>query len=293
MKELILNADDFGLTRGVNAGIIRAHREGILTSATLMANGSAFEDAVEGALANPTLGVGCHLVLVGGFSVAPPEEIPTLAGRDGRLPASLATLVAKVTTGKIRAVDMERELLAQIEKIRRAGIDPTHLDTHKHAHAHPGVLEAVGRVARQTGIIGLRKPIEDLRDSWRSVGGNGRGVSKQLAAATAIRAFAPRFRVVARKYGLITPDHFLGLAATGHVGPAALCRLIDTLTEGRTEIMLHPGICDADLAETGSRLQAQRQLELEGLLAPEVRRAVARHGVRLIGYRELGKPGLQ
>ncbi len=293
MKELILNADDFGLTRGVNAGIIRAHREGILTSTTLMANGAAFEDAVEGALANPSLGVGCHLVLVGGCSVARPEEIPTLAGRDGRLPASLATLVAKVTTGTIRAMDMERELLAQIEKIRRAGIDPTHLDTHKHAHAHPCVLEAVGRVARQTGIIRLRKPIEALRDSWRSVGGSGRGFSKQLAAATAVRCFAPRFRATARKYGLITPDHFLGLAATGHVGPAALCRLIDTLAEGRTEIMLHPGICDADLAETGSRLQAQRQLELEALLAPEVRRAVARHGVRLIGYRELGKPGLQ
>lgn len=289
MKELILNADDFGLTRGVNEGIIRAHREGILTSATLMANGAAFDDAVERALANPSLGVGCHLVIVGGFSVAPPEEIPTLAGRDGRLPASLATLVGKVSAGSIRARDIERELLAQIEKIRRAGIDPTHLDTHKHAHAHPGVLEAVGRVARQTGITRLRKPMENLRDSWRSVRGNGGGVSKQLAAAAALRALAPRFRALVRKYGLITPDHFLGLAATGHLGPAALCRLIDTLTEGRTEIMVHPGLCNADLAETGSRLQAQRQLELEGLLAAEVKGAVARHGVRLISYRELGE----
>jgi len=190
-------------------------------------------------------------------------------------------------------MDMERELLAQIKKIRRAGIDPTHLDTHKHAHAHPGVLEAVGRVARQTGITSLRKPIENLRDSWRSVRDNGGGVWKQLAAAAAVRAIAPRFRAIARKYGLVSPDYFLGLAATGCLGPAALCRLIDTLSEGRTEIMLHPGICNADLAETGSRLQAQRQLELEGLLAPEVKRAVARHGVRLISYRELGKPELQ
>lgn len=293
MKELILNADDFGLTRGVNEGIIRAHREGILTSATLMANGPAFEDAVERSRANPSLGVGCHLVLVGGFSVAPPAEIPTLAGRDGRLPASLATLVARVSTGRIRIKDMERELLAQIEKIRRAGIDPTHLDTHKHAHAHPGVLEAVGRVARQTGITRLRRPIEALRDSWRTVGGIGGGVSKQLAAAAAVRAFAPRFRAIARKYGLISPDRFLGLAATGNLGPAVLCRLMDTLAEGRTEIMLHPGISNADLAQTGSRLQAQRQVELEGLLAPEVKAAVARHGVRLISYRELGKRGLQ
>src|SRR5271167_2252762 len=110
MKELILNADDFGYTTGVNEGIVRAHRDGILTSATLMANGPAFEDAVERAKSNPKLGVGCHLVLTGGFSVAPKEEIPSLADSEGRLPLSLGNLVARVSTGSIRTKEIEREL---------------------------------------------------------------------------------------------------------------------------------------------------------------------------------------
>jgi chitin disaccharide deacetylase len=281
-KQLILNADDFGLTRGVNEGILRAHRDGILTSATLMANGAAFDHAVELALATPALGVGCHLVLVGGMSVAPPSEIPSLADSEGRLPASLSAFVARVTAGRIRRADIETELRAQIEKIKRAGIPPTHLDTHKHTHAHPKVLHALGRVAQEFGILRIRKPIERLRHSW-----SGGAPTGQLVAASAARTVSLKFRALSRKYGLRSPEHFLGLASTGGLGPAALCRLIDTLPEGQTEIMLHPGICDADLAQTGSRLQRQRELEMEALLDPSVRQAVRTHGIQLITYREL------
>jgi hopanoid biosynthesis associated protein HpnK len=288
MKELILNADDFGLTRGVNEGIIRAHREGILTSATLMANGPAFDDAVERAKENPRLGVGCHLVLVGGLAIASRDEIPSLADRDGRLPRSIGALGAKLSSGRVRIKDVETELRAQIEKIRRAGIEPTHLDTHKHSHAHPRVMSALGRVAREFGITRVRKPVENLRDSWKMIRSDGAGALKSLMLAATVRVVASRFRAISRKYGLRSPDHFWGLAMTGRLGAAALCRLIDTLPDGRTEIMLHPGICDTELARTGSRLQQQRQLELEGLLDPAVRRAVVKHGVRLISYRDMG-----
>jgi hopanoid biosynthesis associated protein HpnK len=287
MKELILNADDFGLTRGVNEGIIRAHREGILTSATLMANGPAFDDAVERAKQNPKLGVGCHLVLVGGPAVAPRGEISSLADPDGRLPRSIGVLVAKLSSGRVRIKDVETELRAPIEKNLRAGIEPTHLDTHKHSHAHPQVLGALGRVAREFGISRVRKPVENLRDSWRMSRGEGAGLLKNLMAAATVRAVASRFDAISRNYGLLSPDHFLGLALTGRLSAAALCRLIDTLPDGRTEIMVHPGICDAELARTGSRLQQQRQTELEGLLDAEVRRSVVKQGVRLISYRDL------
>lgn len=287
MKELILNADDFGLTRGVNEGIIRAHREGILTSATLMANSQAFDDAVELAKTNPRLGVGCHLVLVGGACVAPRREISSLADREGRLPRSLGMLVAKLSSGRVRTKEIERELRAQIDKIRRAGIEPTHLDTHKHTHAHPRVMKVLGRVAQQMGITRVRKPVENLRDSWNSSRASGSRPWKELASAAAARSVTPVFAALMRKYGLHSPDHFLGLAMTGRMDKTTLCRLIDTLPEGRTEIMLHPGNCDADLAATGSRLQQQRQLELEALLAPEVRQIAADRGVRLITYREL------
>lgn len=287
MKELILNADDFGLTRGVNEGIIRAHREGVLTSATLMANGAAFDDAVRHAHANPGLGVGCHLVLTGGMAVAPATEIPSLVDGDGRLPRTLGTFIGRVTCGAISSVDVERELKAQVRKIRAAGLEPTHLDTHKHAHAHPRILEVLGRVASESGIQNIRKPLEAIRDSWRTARSNGSGFAKQFLGSVAIRATAPRFRAVTKRYGLRSPDHFLGLAATGHLGDGLLRGIIDTLPDGRTEIMLHPGICDSELAATGSRLQRQREEELRALLDPAVKRLLSERGIRLITYREL------
>ncbi len=287
MKELILNADDFGYTTGVNEGIIRAHRDGILTSATLMANGPAFDDAIERAKSNPKLGIGCHLVLTGGFSVAPKEEIPSLADSEGRLPRSLGNLVARVSVGSVRTKEIERELRAQLEKIRRSGIELTHVDTHKHTHVHPRVMGAVGRVAREFGITRVRNPIENLRDSWRTARIENAPLLGNMAASLAVRAVGSWFNSIARKYGLRSPDHFLGLAVTGRLSAAALCRLIDTVPEGRTEIMLHPGIFDAELVKSGSRLQQQRQTELDALLAPESRRAVEANSIRLISYREL------
>ena len=279
MKQLILNADDFGLTPGVNRGIIRAHKDGILTSATLMATAPSFEDAVELARGNSTLGVGCHLVLIGGKAIAPLREIPSLVDQNGKLPDSLVAFAANVSRGEVRPADIERELRAQIEKIRSAGIEPTHLDTHKHTHAHPVVMEALGRVARDAGIKRVRKPIENLADAWSSA-----GWSTGVAAAAVVRTIARRFEEIAREYGLLSPDHFLGLAMTGQLGPAAMRRMISALPEGRTEIMLHPGICDADLAKTGSRLQAQRQLELDGLLDADVKNTVEKEGIQLISY---------
>jgi chitin disaccharide deacetylase len=281
-KQVILNADDFGLTRGVNEGIIRAHRDGILTSATLMANGPAFDHAIELARAIPSLGVGCHLVLVGGQSVAPPKEIPSLARPDGRLPDSLPLFAARVSSGRIRQADIERELRAQVDKIRSAGISPTHFDTHKHTHIVPRVLEVIGRIAQDVGVTAIRKPFERLRHSW-----SGAPKTKQLFAASAVRAISANFRKASRKHGLRSPDHFLGLAMTGGLGPAALLRLLENLPPGQTEIMFHPGLADADLLATGSRLQRERELELAALIDPAVKRAVAAHGIQLITYRDL------
>jgi hopanoid biosynthesis associated protein HpnK len=287
MKQLILNADDFGMTLGVNEGIIRAHRDGILTSATLMANGEAFDDAVERARANKELGVGCHLVLVGGKCVATKDSVASLVDAGGNLPDSLPLFVAKISSGIIRTEEIERELRAQIGRVRAAGIEPTHLDTHKHTHAHPRVMEALGKVAKECGIARVRKPIENLRDSWETSQAGGQGVSMQILAAGAVRAIAPQFTAISRRYGLLSPDHFLGLAMTGQLGPTVLRGVIGTVVDGTTEIMLHPGICDADLARSGSRLQKQREDELQGLLDPGVRSAVTERGIRLISYREL------
>ena len=287
MRDLILNADDFGLTSGVNQGIIQAHREGILSSATLMANGPAFEDAVARAHQNPSLGVGVHLVLVGGRPVAPPELIASLLDGGGNLPRGLPALVAGVTAGLIRPEHMQKELRAQIEKVRAAGIEPTHLDTHKHTHAHPRVMESVAHVARDCGIARIRRPFENLRDSWNFARGQRVASATQLASATVARLASGAFDAICRKYRLQTPSRFLGLALTGRISAAVLRAMIDTVSEGTTEIMLHPGICDPQLGQTGSRLQVQRQTELAALLAPEPRGTLAQRDIRLITYREV------
>src|ERR1700712_3766727 len=137
---LILNADDFGLTPGINRAIAELHRAGVLTSATLMATGAAFDDAVAIAYANPTLGVGCHITLVDGIPVAHPQSIPSLIGGDGKtLRSRILDFTQARLRGDIREDDIEREALAQLQKLQRAGIDVTHLDTHKHTHLFPAV----------------------------------------------------------------------------------------------------------------------------------------------------------
>jgi chitin disaccharide deacetylase len=287
MKKVILNADDFGLTSGVNEGIIRAHRRGILTSATVMANGEAFASAAEQARRNPSLGVGVHLVLVGGRAVARREEIRSLVDENGELPRSLGMFVTRVTAGLIRPEHIAAELRAQIAKVRAAGIEPTHLDSHKHTHAHPRVMESVARVASECGIRRIRKPFEALRDSCSLSQIESVAAVTQLAGALTAQISSSSFASITRKYGLRSPDRFLGLSVTGQINRTRLHRMIEMLSDGCTEIMLHPGICDDDLGRTGSRLQMHRQTEMEALLDPSIQGILSEQGVQLITYGEL------
>lgn len=286
MKQLILNADDFGYTRGINQAIVRAHREGVLTSATLMANAAAFDDAVEQARQCPALGVGCHFVLIGGKSVADPKEIPSLASPDGRLPQSLPGFIASISSGSIKPDDIARELRAQIAKIRAAGIEPSHIDSHKHTHAHPRAFRAIARTARELGITKVRNPYERLHDSWTTMR-EGKAYSNQIFAAAAARLSAGPFRRILREYDLKAPDNFLGLAVTGRIEPAVLREMAKNLPDGCTEIMLHPGICDSELIATGSRLSQAREIEMQALLDPEVKLQLEKENVRRITFREL------
>ncbi len=288
MKRLIVNADDFGFTPGVNAGVVRAWREGIVTSTTLMANGAAFDDAVELARANPGLAVGCHLVLVGGQALAKPEDARSLIDKDGSLPRTLLALMTKLARGAVPVREIENEFRAQIARVRRAGIQGTHLDTHKHTHLHPRVMAALVKVAAEFGITRVRKPFEHPGRFLGLSFGRGSGrASLRRAAALAVQSVAPRFRRFAKLGGLQTPDHFYGLAMTGRLGSAAILRMLDGLQDGTSELMCHPGVYDADLERAATRLKRQRQVELEALTDPAVRRAAETTAVRLISFREL------
>jgi hopanoid biosynthesis associated protein HpnK len=288
MMDLIVNGDDFGLTRGVNAGIIQAFREGILTSATLMANGPAFEDAVELGRANPQLGVGIHLCLVSGPAVASAKDIPALADRDGQLPKTLFVLLTRLSGGWIPTRQIEREFRAQIQRVLDAGIRPSHLDTHKHTHTHPRVMEALGRVANEFGIRNVRKPFEDFRTALGSHT-DGHTNTRQVISAVAAGTAAPLFRLLVRSYGLRTPDHFFGLTTTGRLSSKELLQLLELLPPGTSELMCHPGVCDEELEKSPTRLKRERQIELEALTDPDVRRAAEKRGIRLICYEELNR----
>jgi hopanoid biosynthesis associated protein HpnK len=288
MKRLIVNADDFGLTAGVNRGILRAFLEGILTSTTIMANGEAFEDAVAVARANPRLGVGCHLVLVGGNALTARDEAPTLVDRNGRLPATLGKLLARLACGVVKPEHIERELRAQIERVRARGIEPTHLDSHMHTHIWPLVMQSLARVAKEFGITRVRKPFEGLRGVLRlSRNGGGLAAIAQRAKAAAAQAAAPRFERLVKTHGLRTPDNFFGIALTGHLGAAEIVKILEALPEGTSELMCHPGLYDSELERAPTRLKRAREAELEGLVAPAARQTIEERGIQLISYREL------
>jgi hopanoid biosynthesis associated protein HpnK len=292
MKKLIVNADDFGFTRGVNAGIMRAFEMGVLTSATLMANGDAFDEAAELARSNPRLGIGCHLAVVGGRPVAPAREVASLIDRDGMLPRTLTELIRMLIGGRARVEDIEREFRAQVNRVIESGITPTHLDSHKHTHIHSSVMRALSRVAIEFGIPCVRNPFERVFARQRA------GIAarakrpvylKQYAMSAAIAPRAISFRRLARRYGLKTPDHFCGVRLTGLLDREAMRNVIESLKEGTTELMCHPGVYDAELESARTRLKRERERELEALIDPDIIRCAEEQGVKLISYREFAE----
>jgi predicted glycoside hydrolase/deacetylase ChbG (UPF0249 family) len=257
---LAVNADDFGFSRDVNQGIVDAHRQGILTSTTLMATGDEFEHALELARATPTLDIGVHFVLVGG-----PGQ-----------PQSVAGLVQAIC---MRRVGIYEELRRQMERIVGAGIRPSHLDTHKHTHLLPPVLDAVARLGEEYGVPWVRRPF-DL-----PLHGSPAGVPwVTRAASRAFGAVRQQFHKKLSRHGLRTTDWFAGFQITGRYGAAELIHLLRHLPAGFTEFMAHPGYCTEELRRRRTRLKESRAAELRALTDPEVRRVLSEEQIELTSY---------
>lgn len=282
-RRLIVSADDFGMSAGVNAGIIRAHREGILGDASLMVNGQAFGEAVELARANPTLSVGLHLMLVQGHAAAPPAEIPLLASPDGRFGDApvMAGMRYFFTPGVRR--QLRREIVAQLDKFAATGLPLSHVDGHLTIHAHPVVLEILLDVCQRYGIRAVRLPREPLGDALRY---DRRHLFRKLFEALSFSALSRWAEPRLRRAGVRHPDRMFGLHQTGHVSEAYLLSVIAALPPGVSEIYCHPAEVD-DEARRWRPADYESEGEAEALTSPRVRDALARAGIERITYRDL------
>jgi predicted glycoside hydrolase/deacetylase ChbG (UPF0249 family) len=271
-----VNADDLGLTQGVNDGIFDAHHHGILTSASLLANAPATADAIQRLRDRPTLGIGCHLALVDGEPTLPPGRVPTLVTDDGRFRKSWKPFIADCLRGRISLQDVERELVAQVDRLRSQAVALTHLDAHKHVHAFPPIFAIVARTAARFGIGVVRVPFEG-----GALRGGGRGTALQRFLNAAMWPWARRDRRLAEAHGLATFD-FAGRIHTGLLSPDALSRILRSLAPGVTELMVHPGYVDDALRRLNTRLLASREVELQLLCAPETQALISDERIDLV-----------
>jgi hopanoid biosynthesis associated protein HpnK len=282
-RRLIVAADDFGMSAGVNAGIARAHRDGVLTETSLMVNGAAFEGAVELARTTPTLSVGLHLMLVQGRCAAPPSQIPALANADGYFGnAPIWAGVRYFFTPGVRE-QLRREIAAQLEKFLTTGLPLSHVDGHVTIHMHPTVIELLCDLAARYGVRAVRLPRDPLRPAlaW-----DRRHAFRKLFEATAFGALARFALPRLTRVGLRHPDQMFGMHQTGHVDEAYLLHVIDTLPPGTSEVYCHPAELDAE-ARRWRPTDYASEAELAALCSPRVRAALHAGGIELISYRDL------
>ena len=303
MRRLIINADDFGLTSGVNRAITEAHQRGVVTSATLMASAAGFEDAVQLARANPKLSVGCHIVLLDGLAVSPPETVPSLIENNRRplqpahkslredgnplLRHKLLPFASAALRGRLPREELAREIEAQVGKIQSAGIKPTHLDTHKHAHIFPAIFKPLLEVASKLGIRAVRNPFAPIKPLAFAHLARRPRLWTRYSEVRVVRRFVSEFRREVAERGMVTTDGSFGVVVTGALDLALFESIIGCIPEGTWEFVCHPGYNDADLGQVRTRLRQSRVAELEVLTSTAARKAIEKHGIELISYRDL------
>lgn len=284
-RRLIVSADDFGMSPGVNAAIIRAHRDGILTQASLMVRGRAAAEAVELARVTPSLSVGLHLTLVQGHCVAPPETVPLLAGPDRRFGDNpVWTGVRYFFTPGVRA-QVRCEILAQLDAFAATGLPLSHVDGHVTMHMHPVALDILLEVAARYRIRALRLPRDPLRAALRW---DARHAPRKLFEATVFGALSRWALPRLARAGVRYADRLYGLHQTGHMTEAYLLHLIAALPPGTSELYCHPALLD-DEARHWRPPDYAGEHELAALCSPRVRTALEAAGIARISYRQLAE----
>jgi hopanoid biosynthesis associated protein HpnK len=281
MKELIINADDFGLSSGANRAIIRAWQEGVLTSTSLMTGGKGFEEAVELGRANPGLQVGLHLTLVQGRAVVAHTGFPTIADQEGNFTNDPVHAGMRYFFLKPLRKQLRREIEGQIKRFLATGLSLSHVDGHLNIHMHPVVFDILCELMPRYGITSFRLSRERL--------GVELGVSRRRLAGKAVDAFifsrlAARCRPMLDRLGITYTAEVKGLLNSGAMTEAYLLQSLDRLGPGTTEIYFHPGCHPDDELRRWMPAYCHEE-ELAALTSPRVRERLAELGIRLRNYR--------
>lgn len=283
-RSLVVTADDLGLSREVNEAVEIAHRDGILSAASLMVAEPWAEDAVRRARRMPGLAVGLHLTLVEGRAVLPRADIPDLIGPDGRLRIDLARHGASIFFRPSVKRQVAAEIRAQFEAFRATGLALDHVNAHKHYHLHPTIASLVIAIGRDYGMRALRVPVEPAEVLAR-VEPLRRGLEARIAGP-----YAKILRRSARAAGLAVADQVFGLAWSGAMTAPRVAGLLGALPPGRTEIYVHPAVAGGFEGAADGYRYAE---ELAALTSPATRDALRASGATLSGcaaWRLQGRP---
>jgi hopanoid biosynthesis associated protein HpnK len=280
-KTLIVTGDDFGASSSVNAAIVRAHCHGILTSASLMANGAAFDEAVALAKDHPKLGVGIHISLLRGKSVLPPGDLSQLVDRSGQFSGNPTLTGFRYFFDPKARGQLEKEIEAQIRKFLSAGLVPSHIDGHLHLHVHPAVLPILVRLAGKYGIPAFRLPRENLGVNLAL---DRRNLLSKAIYTTIYHRLCAHAEKKLLGAGLSFPDFFFGLLQSGRMDETTLLGIVARLKPGVTEIGMHPAAATPAELERWAPHYAYTE-ELEALISPRVKEHISAHGVELTNYR--------
>jgi hopanoid biosynthesis associated protein HpnK len=280
-RRLIVNADDFGLTLPITEGTIDAFERGILTSASLVATGAAFDRAARYAASQPDLDAGIHLMIVQGTPVLPRDQVPSLVQEDGAFLPGYGEFMARYLGGGVRDDEVEAEWSAQIARLRGAGVRMTHLDSIQHLHLVPGLFRIALRIARANGILAMRFPRVPtvLR---RAEKGTVRRSLEFLPLRLMEQSNLPHLNAS----GIRTPDRFFGFHSSGHLDQKALRSVLFGVPQGSSELVCHPGRGEPDSSPIAGWDYEWRE-ELEALTSPETRRIIESQGIELTTFSEM------
>jgi chitin disaccharide deacetylase len=290
VRRLIVNADDLGLTRGVNRGIFETISTGIVTSTTLMANSAAFDDAVKKARSSvgKAASVGCHVLLIDGEPISPAASVKSLLQTgSGVFQTNLMPFVSLATRGKISPDEIEAEATAQFRKLQTAGISISHFDTHKHTHIFPAVFQPLLRAAKACGIKAVRNPFAPVKPLAFAHLVRRPKLWKRYSQVKILRRYEDAFLRAVTDAGLKTTDGSFGVVSTGHLDHKLFAAIMGCLPEGTWEFVCHPGYSDKDLDGVQTRLRESRDTERQVLTSNASREILEKQGVELISYEQL------